>query len=121
VLASALFIRGVGQSAIGVPSISAAYASVKRQDLPMATTALNIVQRLGGPTLTTLCATFLAWRLGSTQPDDAVLGPFTAAFVLLCALHALLFAAAMRLPLFVQGATELCPKESPEQLEALAE
>jgi MFS family permease len=121
VLAFALFIRGVGLSAIGVPSISAAYASVKRQDLPMATTALNIVQRLGGPTLTTLCATFLAWRLGSTQPHDTVSGPFTAAFLVLCALHALLFAAAMRLPLSVEGATEQRLEESPKQLEALAE
>jgi MFS family permease len=29
-LAGALFIRGVGMSAVGVPSISAAYASVHR-------------------------------------------------------------------------------------------
>ena len=56
-LASALFIRGAGLSAIGIPSISAAYASVERADLPMATTALNIVcSTPGGPTLTTLCA-----------------------------------------------------------------
>lgn len=114
VLASALFIRGVGLSATGVPSISAAYASVRRQDLPMATTALNIVQRLGGPTLTTLCATFLGWRLGAAQANDTVSGPFTAAFSLLCALHALLFAAAMRLPLSVPGATQQRLQEVPE-------
>ena len=64
VLACALFVRGIGLSAVGIPSISAAYASVRKQDLPMATTSLNIVQRLGGPTLTTLCATFLGWRFG---------------------------------------------------------
>jgi EmrB/QacA subfamily drug resistance transporter len=46
-LVCALFIRGVGQSAVGVPSISAAYSSVKREDLPMATTTLNIVMRIG--------------------------------------------------------------------------
>ena len=51
VLVPALFIRGAGLSAIGLPSIAAAYASVRRQDLPMATTSLNIVQRLGGPTM----------------------------------------------------------------------
>ncbi|MHB1268606.1 MAG: isochorismatase family protein, partial [Acidithiobacillus ferriphilus] len=45
ILACALFIRGMGLSAVGVPSISAAYASVVREDLPMATTALNIVMR----------------------------------------------------------------------------
>jgi predicted MFS family arabinose efflux permease len=59
VLACALFVRGIGLSAVGIPSISAAYASVRKQDLPMATTSLNIVQRLGGPALTILCAAFL--------------------------------------------------------------
>src|ERR1700688_4127334 len=42
VLACTLFVRGVGLSAVGIPSISAAYTSVKRRDLPMATTSLNI-------------------------------------------------------------------------------
>src|ERR1700688_3900659 len=70
VLAGALFLRGVGLSAVGIPSISAAYASVRKQDLPMATTSLNIVQRLGGPTLTTVCATFLGWRLAVVHSAD---------------------------------------------------
>jgi MFS family permease len=120
VLALALFIRGVGLSATGVPSMAAAYASVKKEDLPMATTAVNIVQRLGGPTLTTLCVTFLGWRLGSAQPNNTLSGPFTAAFVLFCVLHALLFAAAMRLPLSVAGATEQRSEEAPGRLEAVA-
>jgi EmrB/QacA subfamily drug resistance transporter len=97
-LACALFIRGVGMSAVGVPSVSAAYSSVKREDLPMASTTLNIVMRIGGPTLTTICATFLGWRLGSAPSHDGMLGAFTAAFILLCTFHGLLFAAAMRLP-----------------------
>ena len=105
VLASALFVRGFGLSAVGMPSIASAYASVKRQQLPMATTALNIVQRLGGPTLTTVCAAFLGWRLSPAIPRDAALGPFTAAFLLLCVLQALLFAAAMWLPLSLPKAT----------------
>src|SRR6202162_901733 len=49
ILACTLLIRRVGLSAVGVPSISAAYSSVRREDLPMATTALNIVMRIGGP------------------------------------------------------------------------
>ena len=101
VLACALFLRGVGLSAVGIPSISAAYASVKKGDLPMATTALNIVQRLGGPTMTTLCATFLGWRLGLARSHVSLPSAFAAAFLLLCALHALLFAAALRLPPFI--------------------
>jgi EmrB/QacA subfamily drug resistance transporter len=104
-LGCALFIRGVGQSAVSVPSISAAYSSVRREDLPMATTTLNIVMRIGGPTLTTLSATFLGWRLGSAPGRDAVLSAFTAAFILLCLFHGLLIAAALRLPLSVKGST----------------
>lgn len=116
VLAPALFIRGAGLSAIGVPSISAAYTSVGGRDLPMATTALNIVQRLGGPTLTTLCATFLGWRLSLTH--GAVSGAFTAAFFLLCGLHAILFAAALRLPLFIE---EGYPGSATGRLESLSD
>ncbi len=100
VLAASLFIRGVGVSAIGIPSITSGYASVARQDLPMATTAMNIVQRLGGPTLTTLCAAFLGWRL-SAAGLASTSGAFIATFSLLCALHALLFLATLRLPWLV--------------------
>src|ERR1700735_3366330 len=116
VLAGALFLRGVGLSAVGIPSISAAYASVRRQYLPMATTSLNIVQRLGGPTLTTLCATFLGWRLGMAQSSASLSSAFTAAFLLLCGLHALLFATALRLPLSLDKETEQPPREESSAL-----
>ncbi len=97
VAAGALFVRGMGSSCIGIPSISAAYASVKRQDLPMATTTLNLVMRMGGPALTTLSATFLAWRLAA-QTTAPASSAFSAAFVLLCGFHLVLIVAAMRLP-----------------------
>jgi MFS family permease len=116
VLACALFVRGMGLSTVGIPSISAAYASVRKRDLPMATTSLNIVQRLGGPTLTTLCATFLGWRLGMAQSSAGLSGAFTAAFVLLCGLHALLFAAALRLPFSIDKAMEQSVAEGPSAL-----
>lgn len=95
VLVAALFVRGMGMSAIGIPSMSAAYASVEKRDLPMATTSLNIVQRIGGPTLTTVCATFLAWRM---QTHPTLEGAFEASFLLLCGLHVLLLLSAVRLP-----------------------
>lgn len=99
VLLPALFFRGVGQGAVGLPSMTAAYASVCRRDLPMATTSFNIIQRLGGPTLTTLCASFLAWKLGSPVVNQSVSNAFLGAFLLLCSLQALTFMAAVRLPL----------------------
>jgi EmrB/QacA subfamily drug resistance transporter len=122
VLAGALFLRGVGLSAVGIPSISAAYASVRKRDLPMATTSLNIVQRLGGPTLTTLCATFLGWRLGMAPSSANLFNAFTAAFLLLCGLHALLFATALRLPHSLDKGTEQpLAEESPALLEMMSE
>jgi EmrB/QacA subfamily drug resistance transporter len=97
VVAVALFVRGMGLSCIGIPSISAAYASVKRDDLPVATTTLNIVMRTGGPTLTTVCATFLGWRLAAQTPVP-VSNAYSAAFALLCGFHLVLCVAALRLP-----------------------
>ena len=107
-LTIALFCRGVGLGAVGIPSLTAAYVSIRKQDLPMATTSLNIVQRLGGPTLTTLCATFLAWRLNVANGSGNLSGAFVGAFSLLCALHALLFLSALRLPASVDNAAAEC-------------
>jgi EmrB/QacA subfamily drug resistance transporter len=107
-LTIALFCRGVGLGAVGIPSLTAAYVSIRKQDLPMATTSLNIVQRLGGPTLTTLCATFLAWRLNAADGSGNLSGAFVGAFALLCALHALLFVSALRLPASVDNAAAKC-------------
>ena len=121
ILACALFIRGVGMSAVGPPSISAAYSSVKREELPMATTTLNIVMRIGGPTLTTICAAFLGWRLASAHSLDAVQGAFNAAFILLCIFHGLLIAAAMRLPRSVEGGTKQTLVIVPIALESVSE
>jgi EmrB/QacA subfamily drug resistance transporter len=121
VLACALFLRGVGLSAVGIPSISAAYASIRKRDLPMATTSLNIVQRLGGPTLTTLCATFLGWRLGLAQSSASLSSAFTPAFLLLCGLHAFLFAAALRLPLSLDKELEPLTEESPALSEMMSD
>ncbi|RUL79656.1 DHA2 family efflux MFS transporter permease subunit [Dyella choica] len=98
VLLPALFLRGAGQSAIGAPTISAAYASVDRRHLPMATTSLNIVQRLGGPTFTTLCALFLAWMLASQPIGQTAASAYAWAFLLLCALHTLVLLTTIRLP-----------------------
>ena len=98
VLIPALFLRGLGMSGVGLPSLSAAYASVRREQLPMATTSLNIVQRLGGPTMTTLCATFLAWKLRSAVTGHAVSSAYAWAFLVLCGIHAFAFIAAVQLP-----------------------
>jgi EmrB/QacA subfamily drug resistance transporter len=113
ILAGTLFIRGAGMSAVGIPSISAAYASVRKEQLPMATTSLNIVQRLGGPTLTTLCATFLGPRLAAVHSPAGVASAFTMSFGLLCSLHALLIVAAVMLPLSLERIRPTLPAHRP--------
>jgi MFS family permease len=99
VFVAALVVRGIGQGAVGIPSITAAYASVPKRELPMATTSLNIVQRLGGPTLTTVCATFLAWRMRVSGGASAK--AFVAGFALLCGLQLLALLSVLQLPMRV--------------------
>ena len=99
VLLPALFLRGVGQGAVGLPTLTAAYAAVRRRDLPMATTSLNIVQRLGGPTMTTVTASLLAWRLGLHITGHGISSAFAWAFLLLCGFQLLTLLTAIRLPL----------------------
>jgi EmrB/QacA subfamily drug resistance transporter len=98
VFAASLLLRGIGQGAIGVPTITAAYSGVPRSELPMATTTLNIVQRLGGPTLTTFTAMFLAWKMRFGQSPEAISNSFALSFVMVGILHAILLASSMRLP-----------------------
>ncbi|MDE1155432.1 MAG: DHA2 family efflux MFS transporter permease subunit [Acidobacteriaceae bacterium] len=99
VLELSLFIRGMGMSSVGIPSITSAYAAVEKRSLPMATTALNIVQRLGGPIWTTVVATFLAWswsgRASVLQQPKPL---FAMAFGLLIVMHALQLFFALQLP-----------------------
>jgi EmrB/QacA subfamily drug resistance transporter len=98
VLACSLFIRGAGLSATGIPSMAAAYRSVERNVLPMATTTLNISQRIGGPTLTTLCALFLQWQIDLQTHITPSSRPYLSAFILLSVLHSLIIISAIRLP-----------------------
>jgi len=94
-----LVIRGAGHGSIGVPSISAAYASVPGKMLGQAATAANIIQRLGGPIGTTLLAMIVA----ATEVPASASGPhvFTLPFVGLLAIQLLVLLSTSRLPLRV--------------------
>jgi EmrB/QacA subfamily drug resistance transporter len=93
-LRAAIFIRGAGLGAIGIPSIASAYSNLPQAEIPAATTAINIVQRLGGPVATMALAIFLHARLAASLQAQA----FAAAFMLLCAIHGATVLAALRLP-----------------------
>jgi MFS family permease len=107
VIGLALFVRVAGMGAIGIPSIAAAYSSIAKETIPAATTAVNIVQRLGGPVATTTLATFLHERTAMIPHNSSVVQSignaraFAATFWVLCAFHAATVVAALRLPMWI--------------------
>ncbi|WP_068086518.1 DHA2 family efflux MFS transporter permease subunit [Novosphingobium rosa] len=105
VLLPALFLRGMGQGSVGLPTMSAAYTAIDKRELAMATTSINIVQRIGGPTMTTLCATLLAWRLEADGQAGvhAGLNAYGWAFATLALMHGLIWLVARRLPAGFDG------------------
>jgi EmrB/QacA subfamily drug resistance transporter len=115
-----LFVRGIGQGATGIPSITAAYASIPMERLSLATMALNIVQRLGGPTITTVIAITVSL---SAKVTSASAHAFLVPFATLIMLQLLVLAAASRLPVRIHKETESseAPSPVPGQLAVRAE
>ncbi len=95
-----LFLRAAGQGAIGIPTVSAAYASVPKEKLSLATTAVNIVQRLGGPMATIAIA--VAVTFGAARGVAG--GPaFLLPFLTLLAIQVAALGCAVRLPVRIGG------------------
>jgi EmrB/QacA subfamily drug resistance transporter len=63
VLALLLVLRGLGIGSSMMPSMAAAYASLERAAVPRATSALNVVQRVGGSLGTALLAVVLQGQI----------------------------------------------------------
>jgi EmrB/QacA subfamily drug resistance transporter len=118
-LLAILFVRGIGQGAIGIPSMSAAYSAVPRKDLAMATTTLNILQRLGGPIMTTAVAIVIDWKASNGMRFFQF--PFSAAFLFVTVLQVLLLLSALRLPLRIEHASDLKLEPVTEAIEVLAD
>ena len=106
-LCLALFVRGLGQGGISIPSIASAYQALPKAEIPVATTTLNIVQRMGGPMATTLLAIVLHAGLGGQSLASSGLSgaqalarghAFSIAFLVLGLSHAGAILAALRLP-----------------------
>jgi EmrB/QacA subfamily drug resistance transporter len=90
-----LLFRGLGQGAIGIPTVSAAYASVPKEKLSLATTAVNIVQRIGGPTATIAIAILVTMGARKTDAGESA---FLPAFLGLGVLQLVTLTFALRLP-----------------------
>jgi len=67
-LALSLFIRGLGTGWTMMPSSAAAYARLSHDAVPRATTALNIVMRIGGSFGTAVVALVLQRQVDSRLP-----------------------------------------------------
>jgi EmrB/QacA subfamily drug resistance transporter len=72
-LCVSLFFRGVGFGATVPPTVSAAYKQLSRDEIPNGTTAMNIVQRLGGPLGTAAMAITLQWFESGVSGTPAAL------------------------------------------------
>lgn len=94
-LSLALLLRGFGGGSITIPSAAAAYASVPREALGHAATAINICQRFGGPAGTTGLAICLQYALSGT---DIPATAYTATFWVLAGLAGAALIAASQLP-----------------------
>ncbi len=100
---ASLLARGAGQGATGIPSIAAAYSSIPKAKLSVATTAVNIVQRLGGPLATTVIALTVSLSMATHSIPGPIVGPisgtqFLVPFVVLIFIQLLVLASASRLP-----------------------
>jgi EmrB/QacA subfamily drug resistance transporter len=93
-----LLVRGLGQGATGIPALSAAYTAVPKERLSLATMTINIVQRLGGPIITT-CISIAVSFANDLSSERAFVMPFCA----LIFVQLLIAASASRLPLRVNA------------------
>jgi MFS family permease len=64
-LAPVLVVRGVGIACAMMPAMAAAYATLSHAEVPRATSALNVLQRVGGSMGTALLAVVLQHQIAS--------------------------------------------------------
>src|SRR6202012_1732923 len=93
-LCMSLVVRGAGLGATSTPALAAAYKHLTRAEIPNATTALNIVQRLGAPIGTAAMAVTLQRFAVGADTHPLLARAFAHPFAVSAALSALaLFAA----------------------------
>jgi EmrB/QacA subfamily drug resistance transporter len=93
-LASALFVIGLGLGSTIMPAMAAAFQSVPRDAIEQATSSINVVQRVAGSLGTALLAVVLQRQLPAHSPATA----FARSFWVAVALVALALVPALLLP-----------------------
>lgn len=63
-----LFVMGLGMGATMMPSMSAAFGAMQHDEVPKATSALNVLQRVGGSIGVALLSVVLTTQLTNTLP-----------------------------------------------------
>ncbi len=79
-LAVTMVIRGMGIGFAFMPAMSAAYASLRREELSDATPQLNVLQRVGGSMGTAILAVVLQRSLAGAHSPAAAAAAFGTAF-----------------------------------------
>jgi MFS family permease len=98
-LSAALLVVGAGVGATVVPSMAAAFQALSRAETPRATSALNVIQRLGGAVGTALFAIVLSRQAGAGAGGaDALAGAFGTTFWVAAGLIAAAVVPALLLP-----------------------
>jgi EmrB/QacA subfamily drug resistance transporter len=69
-----LFIRGIGLGFSMMPAMASAYATMEPANVPRATSALNVLQRVGGSFGTALMAVILQHQITTSVPGGAGAG-----------------------------------------------
>jgi len=103
-LSAALLVVGAGVGATVVPSMAAAFQALSRAETPRATSAINVIQRLGGAIGTALFAIVLSRQAGAgagvhgADGVGALAGAFGTTFWVAAGLIALAVVPALLLP-----------------------
>ena len=110
-LSAALLVVGAGVGATVVPSMAAAFQVLSRAETPRATSAINVIQRLGGAIGTALFAIVLSRQVAAagagvhaSREAGALAGAFGTTFWVAAGLIALAVIPALMLPQRADGA-----------------
>jgi EmrB/QacA subfamily drug resistance transporter len=99
VIGATLFVMGLGMGATMMPTMSAAFQTLKRAAVPRATTALNIIQQVGGAIGTAIVSVLLTNALSDRPPvPDQAADAFGSVFVWATIFLAFAFIPALFLP-----------------------
>ena len=78
-LAVLLVVRGIGLGSTMMPSMAAAYASLTREAVPRATSAINVIRQVGGSLGTAVLAVILQHQIATNLPAGRGAGDGTIA------------------------------------------